>query len=115
MGEGIFAALAISLGMTLVLELGFCCALKIRGWHDLLLVVLANTLTNPAVVLLHALMMNAGCAPEWTVVLPLELAAVLAEGLCYKLAAKKIKRPFLFSLGANAFSYAIGLVISTFF
>ncbi len=46
--------LALSLGLTLLLEGTFVLVWGVRG-RDLLLVLLANVLTNPAVVLLHKL------------------------------------------------------------
>jgi hypothetical protein len=112
MGTEIFAALGISLALTLVFELAFCLAFKVRGAHDLLLVAAVNVLTNPVVILAHALLTRGTALSEFAIVLPLELMAVLVEGACYKYSAKAIKRPFLLSLGANAFSYFCGLALA---
>ena len=46
-------ALAISLGMTLVLELTFALFWGIRDHHDLWLAVFVNVLTNPIVVFVY--------------------------------------------------------------
>lgn len=109
----IFISLAVSLGLTLVFELGFALLLKIRG-RDLVLVVLVNFLTNPPVVLLSAFFSQRTNLLPALYVLPLEIAAVLIEAVCYKYRATGIKKPLLFSLGANAFSYGLGLMITTF-
>ena len=42
----------------------------------------------------------------------MELAAVLTEGLIYRARADWLRRPFLFSLAINAFSYLTGLLIN---
>lgn len=104
--------LLISLGLTVLLELAFAVLFKIRGLNDLILVVVVNIITNPAVVLLNYLLLNRTNIPQAGVVLVLEAAAVLVEALYYRRYAQKIGRPFLFSLGANAFSYFIGLLLS---
>ena len=103
--------LLISLGLTIVLELVFCSIFKLRGAYNLTLVVLVNIITNPPVVLLNHLLKQNTSLPSVLIVLVLEISAVLIEGLYYKLYIKDIKRPLLFSLGANAFSYFSGLLI----
>lgn len=103
--------LLISLGLTLFFEIFFCLFFKIRNVHDLALVVLVNIITNPPVVLLHYLLSQKTQLPQVLIVLVLEIAAVMVEGLYYKRYAKKINRPFLFSVGANAFSFLTGLII----
>lgn len=103
--------LLISLCMTLILELAFSLAFRIRNPHDICLVVLVNILTNPPVVLLNDMLRRKSEFPHVLIVLILELTAILIEGLYYKRYANKIKRPFLFSLGANAFSFLTGLIL----
>lgn len=76
----------------------------LRRW-DLLLFMLVNVLTNPAAVLLHALF------PGWAVTAALELGIVAVEGLCYDRLGYAVRRPWLFSLCANAFSFCLGLVV----
>ena len=107
--------LAVSLVLTLLLEIIFCLVFKIRKVHDLSLVVLVNVLTNPPVVLLNNILNRKTELSPFLVVIILELSAILIEGLYYKRYSNEIKRPFLFSLGANAFSFLTGLVMNQFF
>jgi len=109
--EALLTALAISLGLTLLFEVGFFLIIGKRDKKDLLLVVLVNTFTNPIVVLLYWI---AYYRTNWnmiTVLIPLEVFAVLAEGYIYSKNAITIKRPFLFSFAANVFSFSMGLII----
>lgn len=71
--------------------------------RDLLLLVLVNVLTNPAAVLLHTLFSGR------LVTAALELGVVALEGLCYEKLGSAVRRPWLFSLCANAFSFCLGL------
>lgn len=103
--------LLISLSLTLVFELLFSLSFKIRGAYDLTLVFLVNFLTNPPVVLTYNILERSPSFPPFIIILLLETAAVLIEGICYKFFARSIRRPFLFSLGANTFSYLAGLLI----
>ena len=107
----LIVALALSLIMTLVLEIGFFFVTGKRNKKDFLLVVLVNVLTNPIVVLLYWL---AYLYTNWNmtiVIIPLEISAVLTEGFFYMKYAQSIKRPFIFSITANAFSYFLGILI----
>ena len=106
--------LLISLGLTLFLEILFCIVFRIRSIRDLTLVVLVNILTNPPVVLLNNILSRKTELSPILIIVILELLAILIEGLYYKRYSAKIKRPFLFSLGANSFSFLIGLVIQQF-
>ena len=105
----IFVSLAVSLALTLVLELGFA-LLWGAGKHDLPLVALANVLTNPVVVLCHtltALFFPAALPP---VIFVLEVGAVLVEGRLFSTRGD-IRFPWGFSLCANLFSFSVGLLI----
>ena len=97
---------AVSLGLTLLLELPFVYLWGLRSRHNLKLAVLVNVLTNPAVVLLHGLGIPA---------LPLEAAAIVVEGFCYRVRGEKIGHPFVLALCANLFSYGIGLALNLIF
>ena len=105
-------SLLISLLLTEAIELPLLFALGFRG-GELIIAALANVVTNPAVVFTHHLLLSFTSLPEWAVVLPLEIFAVLAEALIYRKATER-KRPLLDSFIANAVSYSIGLVLTTF-
>ena len=94
----------LSLALTLLIESAVALAWGLRR-RDLLLCVLVNVLTNPAVVLLHSLF------PAPPVTLLLEGGAVAVEALYYRRYGEHIPRPWLFSLAANALSFGIGLWI----
>ncbi len=108
--EYILLSLCISLSLTVFLELIFALVFRARG-QTLLIVALVNVLTNPAVVVLFLLLCRHYSLPEFAVVAILEAVAVLIEALIYA-RCTEIRRPFLFSLAANAFSYLSGAVIS---
>ena len=96
-------ALIVSLALTLVLEMVFALVWGVRK-KGLLIVALMNLLTNPAVVTLHFLCVN---WLGWTVlpVVALELAAMVVEGFCCR---GVVKRPWLFAVLVNLFSFTIG-------
>ena len=105
-------AFAVSLGLTLLLEVPVAYCWGLRSRHDLTVAVLVNVLTNPAVVLLNGLL---SAAPWWAVQLPLEAAAIAVEGFCYRHCGENICRPYLLSLCANCVSYGAGLVLNAIF
>ena len=104
--------LAVSLALTLVFEELFALAWGLRGRRELGLVALVNVLTNPPVVLLYytATTLLGWCAVPVTAVL--EAAAVLVEWRCYRAYSEQVKKPFLFALLINLFSYGAGCVIN---
>ena len=106
-------AFAVSLGLTLLLEVPVAYCWGLRSRHDLTVAVLVNVLTNPAVVLLNGLLSAAG--PWWAVQLPLEAAAIAVEGFCYRHCGENIRRPYLLSLCANCISYGAGLALNVIF
>lgn len=101
-----FSTFAISLSLTLLLELPFVYLWGLRSRHNLKLAVLVNVLTNPAAVLLRGFGIP---------VLLLEAVVVAVEGVCYQARGEAIRRPFLLALCANVFSYRIGLVLNRMF
>ena len=106
------AILGIALALTLVLEGGFALAWGLRGRRELGLVALVNCLTNPPVVLLyHTATALWGWNPVAATVI-LETAAVLVEWRCYRAFSEQVKRPFLFALLVNLFSYGAGCVVN---
>ena len=100
-------SLAVSLGLTLALELAFAWVWGVRG-HGLTLVVLMNLLTNPAVVTLHWVSVHRLGLPSWPVTAILELAAVVAEGFCCR---GVIRRPWVFAFLINLFSFSAGALL----
>lgn len=105
-------ALGVSLALTLVLELGFALAWGLRGRRELCLAALVNCLTNPPVVLLYHTAVGIWGWPRLAVTAALECAAVLVEWRCYRACSEQLRRPFLFALLVNAFSYGTGCVIN---
>ena len=101
------SVLAVSLGLTLLFESLFALCWGLRGKREFLILFLVNLLTNPLLVCLYNSFPLAR-----KLVLLLELGAVLTEWLCYRACSEKLKRPFLFSLWANAFSYGLGCIIN---
>ena len=114
MSRELLYALAVSLVATLAFEAGFFWLIGKRGKKDLLLVIAVNVITNPAVVLLYWLaVLYTGINPI-LVKAALEILAVLTEGFYYKKYGQEIRRPFLFSLAANAVSFGLGMLIQFF-
>lgn len=109
------AILGISLALTLALEEGFAVAWGLRGRRELGLVALVNCLTNPPVALLyHMAVWLTGWNPM-AVAAALESVAVLVEWRCYRAYSGQVKRPFVFALLINLFSYGVGCIINLFF
>ncbi|MBR5284389.1 MAG: hypothetical protein IKU27_05025 [Clostridia bacterium] len=103
--------LAVSLLLTLILEAAFALLWGLRGKRELTIIALVNILTNPVVVLTyHTTTYLFGWSPV-IVTAVLEIGAVLVEWRCLHACSEQLKRPFLFALMANAFSYGLGLVI----
>lgn len=106
-------SLALSLGLTLLLELPAAILLGVRRKDDILLVFLVNILTNPLVVLiLNLFLYITATPPPWFLILPLELFAILTEGFIYQkgLSFRRI-HPFILSLILNGISYFGGLLL----
>lgn len=98
----------ISLAMTLLIEGAFALIWGLRG-RDLALLALMNVATNPLVVLLYRLLLPLGVA---AVLLP-EAGAVAFEMLCCCKLQNRIRRPALFALCVNLFSYTAGVLLQT--
>ena len=111
MNSELLTALAISLGMTLILEMVFFGLTGKRNRKDLLLLVFVNIITNPSVVLIYQLAMLYTSINNVAIKIALELFAVLTEGYYYKKHGHDFKRPYLFSLAANMMSFGIGVLI----
>lgn len=108
----LLTSLALSLGLTLILELAVALLLGVRKKRDLLLVFLVNVLTNPVVVLvLNLTILATQATPPWYLIFLLETGAVLTEGLVYRHLEYRRIHPFLFSLILNAISCFGGLIL----
>lgn len=105
----IFPALAGSLLLTLVLELGFALLWGVER-RDLTLVALANVLTNPVVVLCYTV--AGSFVPELLIPVTavLEVGAVIVEGRLFHTRGG-IRFPWAFALCANLFSFTVGLFL----
>lgn len=104
--------LAVSLLLTLIFEEMFALLWGLRGRRELGLVALVNILTNPAVVLLYYTAAGLWRWNATAVTLVLEAAAAAVEWLCYRSFSAQVKRPLLFALLVNLFSYGAGCVIN---
>ena len=118
----IFPVMAVSLGLTLVIEIAVAFFWRIQSPRVLLLVAAVNLLTNPIVVagyylacwlVLRNFPETQGMERAWIlkgVKLLLEASAIGAEAFCYGLASREIRHPWIFSLLANSLSYFIGFI-----
>ena len=105
-------SLVLALLTTEAIEIPVCFLWGMRG-RDLVFVVLANVLTNPLLNVLYAIACLYTRIPPAAALAVLEPAAVIAEWIVYR-SVTKAKRPFLTSLTANAASFGLGLLITTF-
>ena len=98
--------------ITLTAELSLALLWKIRG-RDLAVAALANTVTNPPLVLLHfvfSLLMPHNLARLPLIIM--EPAALVFEGFVYRRVWQKGERPYFFSLCANICSFLCGIAFS---
>lgn len=115
-GYRIFVTFAVSLVLTLLIELSVALVWRIRKDKALLMVVLVNVLTNPIVV--FANYCGTRFVSGWNTLyqLPIEVLAVLVEAGIYVLFSHKgkefIKHPIWLAVSANAISYGCGLLIN---
>ena len=98
-------SLSLSFLLTELIECGFAFCLGKRG-KALLLCAMVNLITNPPVVLLSRML-----GGQWFLLAVLEVSAIAAEGVLYRYSGL-MKRPFLFSLAANALSFSMGLCVN---
>ena len=111
MYNAVLISLAVSLMLTLFLETVFYLVIGKRDVKDLKLLLLVNLLTNPIVVVSFWLTAIYTQWNAYLAIIPLEFFAVIVEGWYYKKHGRSFKRPFLFSLCANAFSFGAGMLI----
>jgi len=113
--KDILISLAISLVLTLIFEMSFFFIVRAvtrkLDKKDLLLIMMANVITNPVVVLSYWLVI---LYTNWNgviIIAALEIAAVLVEGYICNKYGRTFKHPYIFSIAANAFSFGIGMFI----
>ena len=104
-------ALLKALLLTLLIEIPVCLLMGMRK-KELLIVLLVNVMTNPAVNVLYLLGTAYTPLPAFVIVAVLEVSAVIAEWIVYRLLTD-VKRPFLVSLVANTVSCGTGLLLTT--
>ncbi len=104
----IYKILFTGLFLTLLFELSVAFLWKVEK-SDIKIVILANVVTNPLVVLLYYLALCHGVASWWIIAI-LEVSAVVVESICYKYKTN-IKNSTIFAVIANAVSYSLGLLI----
>ena len=106
MAKYLLEMFAVSLLLTLVLELAVAWCMGLQKGREIQLVILVNILTNPAAVLLCWLGL-----PQ----LPVEVTVVAVEALVYICFAKdkkwNIPRPVRLAVLANGISWSAGLLI----
>ena len=104
-------SLMLSLLLTLVFELAAAEIWGVCKRHDVMLLICANVVTNPAAVTLSYLFGRTFTVSRFVWQLPIETLVVIAEWLIYRKYGECIKYPFAFSLSSNAFSYGAGLIL----
>ena len=114
MDRDLLVALGISLALTLVLETAFFLLTGKRNKNDLLLVILVNVITNPIVVLVYWIATRYTGWNTGIVKIPLEVFAILTEGVYYRKYGRGFRQPYLFSVAANIFSFTAGIIIQRF-
>ena len=110
----ILTSLAISLILTILLEVGFFFLSGKRHKKDLLLVIMVNIFTNPVVVMSYWLVVTFTSLNATLAIIPLEIFAIVAEGRYYKKYGHNFKHPYIFSAMANLFSFGTGMLIQYF-
>ena len=110
----IIKSMGIALLLTILLEGLFGAIWGVKGVRNFVIMLLANLLTNPLVNVIHSFFayeMRLDGTIMAIITALLEISAVIAEWLVYK-SRTDIKKPFLFSLCANGFSFLCGILIN---
>lgn len=110
----IIKSMGIALLLTILLEGLFGVIWGVKGGRNYIIMLLANLLTNPLVNVIHIYFAYELRLDGFIIIIItalLEITAVIAEWLVYK-SRTDIKKPFLFSLCANGFSFLCGILIN---
>lgn len=111
--KDVIIVFVICLLLTVILEEGTALMIGIRKGFDLTVILFANTLTNPIVVLTGLVMTAYTTVPRAVYVAVPELAAFLVEALIYRKLLYTMKpSPFIVSLILNCVSFFIGTTVS---
>jgi hypothetical protein len=110
---------AVSLGLTIILELFIALLWGLRSKTEFLIVILVNILTNPAAVLIVWLVsIYAPNCSRFFIQIPVELIVIAVESVIYLCFSTKsicrIKHPVLFALTANTASWGTGVILLLF-
>lgn len=104
-------SLALSLALTLAIELPLAFLFGVRKGLDVLCVFLVNVVTNPPLVLILNLV-SMKAIPPWYLIAVLEVGAVAAEALFYRKCLSRCPiHPLLLSLILNGISYLGGFLL----
>lgn len=104
-------SLSFSFLLTVAVECTAAFLLGLRDKRSLLMVFLANVITNPVVVYTMSLLHLYGVGAERQILLLLEIAAVGVEALIYVRAFGHGRKALSLSLLLNAASFAVGLFV----
>ncbi|MBR2832358.1 MAG: hypothetical protein IKE57_05475 [Oscillospiraceae bacterium] len=105
-------AFAVSLGLTLLIELDAALVYGVRSRFDLLITCLVNVITNPLAVLAYLLLRRYTGLGPWAIKLPVEALVLLSETLLFRRYAETVKKPLLYAAVLNTASFLIGEVIN---
>lgn len=103
-------SLIISLFLTIVIELSTSFLLGVRSKRDILVCILVNTCTNPAVVYIANLLILYSNQTIYNIIVTImEISVIFIEFILYKKCLQDYKKsPFVLSLINNSISWTIG-------
>ena len=107
-------SLVVSLALTLIIELTVSIIIGIRKKEDILVVICANTCTNPVVVFIsNCILLLNNALIYFIAVIILEITAWIVEYIIFKkyLEFNKIS-PLVISILNNSISFGLGLIIN---
>lgn len=105
-------SLALSLILTIILEILMSYMLGIRKKDDFKVVILVNIYTNPSVVFLsNIIQLINNTLVYYCSVFILEIGAVIIEAILYKKYLKEKINPIQLSIYSNVFSLGMGIIL----
>ena len=109
--EVMVRTLGLSLALTILFEAAFAMLTGRRSRRDMLVLAAVNVATNPPVVLIYHFARRL-LGHGWLLIALLEFAVVFVEFVLYKGYGGSFKRPLLFAVAVNAFSFGLGTLIN---